>query len=277
MRPQAVTVPLANHQVFVDATGDATGGGPDLTTVDVANDDAGTIVFRITLSNRTALLEGDSVGVYLDVDKDERTGCIEGLGADYQLASVGHAPTRDPGFFLGACLRDHFNPLIPQDSFRGSFQTETQEVVLTVNRHDIADPTRLRIVVAATMGESAFDSAGADLIPWVYDVNAPPPPPDRKRPQVKALSSTGTRGKIAQLRYTVSDDSGRTREQVTVVKGRRTIFRHSTKLQPSDPHAAYKVEWRVPRSVHGALRFCVRAWDPSGNRAGPSCASLRIR
>jgi len=82
VRPQAVTVPLANHQVFVDATGDATGGGPDLTTVDVANDDAGTIVFRITLSNRTALLEGDSVGVYLDVDKDERTGCIEGLGAD---------------------------------------------------------------------------------------------------------------------------------------------------------------------------------------------------
>jgi hypothetical protein len=269
--------PAANHQTFTDAVGDNSGGGPDIGTVDVSNDDAGTIVFRVAIPNRTELLEEDSIGVYMDVDEDTKTGCIEGLGADYQLAIVGHGAGQAPGSFLGACLREHFNPLIPQDTFSGSFDSNAHEVVLSVNRREIANPVRLRFVVAAAQGENAFDSAGAGLLPWLYEVLAPPPPPDRTKPHVKAIRSSGARGGTVQLRYTVSDDSGRTREEVTVLKGKTTVYRHGTKLQPSDPHVGYAVSWRAPRKVFGKLRFCVRAWDPSGNRAGPSCAPVTIR
>ncbi|MBA2643577.1 MAG: hypothetical protein H0U82_11730, partial [Actinobacteria bacterium] len=43
----------ANSQTFVDFAGDNRGGSPDITTVQVSNDDAGILEFRITVPNRT--------------------------------------------------------------------------------------------------------------------------------------------------------------------------------------------------------------------------------
>jgi hypothetical protein len=268
-----VAAPSANHHTFTDPLGDNVGNSSDIGTVDVANDDAGTLVFRVTLPNRDVLLEHDSIGVYLDVDAKPTTDKC--LGLDYALQAIGHAPTRDPVFFLLQCAAgETFIPALPQKTFTGSFDGATHELVLSVNRREIGFPKRVQIAVAATAAEGEFDTAGSALLPWFYDILTPR---DRTPPHVRAAASRGLRGTRVRLSYGVSDDSGRTREEITVLKGKKTIYRHRTKLQPSEPNVPYGVVWQAPRSVFGKLRFCVRAWDEAGNRAGPSCASLTIR
>jgi hypothetical protein len=102
--------------------------------------------------------------------------------------------------------------------------------------------------------------------------------PDRTRPRVSAIASAGSAGSLVRLDYRVSDDSGRTRERVTVLRGKRTLAVLSTALGAVAPRQIYFVTWRAPRSTRGTtLRFCVRATDAAGNRSLSSCAPLRIR
>jgi hypothetical protein len=75
----------------------------------------------------------------------------------------------------------------------------------------------------------------------------------------------------------VSDDSGATREQVQVFKRSRLLKTIREAIGASRRDSVDSVRWRVPRTMTGPLRFCVRAWDYSGNRSASSCASLRIR
>jgi hypothetical protein len=261
---------VVNHQTFNDPIGDATGNAPDIGTVDVSNDDSGTIVFRVALANRAELLENDTVEVFVDVDRNKATGCG---GLEYALRGVGHAP-REPFFWLRTCTGDDFGLAVPQRTFNGSFDASAREVVLSVNRREIKYPKRMQFAVRAFAGEADFDSAGDERVAWLYELITPP---DRTAPHVKALRSSGVGGTVVNLAYHVFDDSGRTREEVTVVRAKKLLFRHRTKLLPSDERTTYAAKWRVPRSVSGRLRFCVRAWDEARNRAGPSCAPVTIR
>jgi hypothetical protein len=101
---------------------------------------------------------------------------------------------------------------------------------------------------------------------------------DTVAPVVKALASSGKRGQVARLRYRVSDDSGRSREDVTVLRGKRRLATIRGRLDLADKETLfYFVRWRVPRSTRrGTLRFCVRGVDAAGNRSKESCAALRI-
>ena len=84
-------------------------------------------------------------------------------------------------------------------------------------------------------------------------------------------------GGIAKLRYTVFDESTRTREEITVLRGRRLIATKRIRLGSRKVTSIYSQSWRVPASVSGKLRFCVRAWDAAGNPSAKSCAPLAIR
>jgi hypothetical protein len=102
---------------------------------------------------------------------------------------------------------------------------------------------------------------------------------DQTAPTVRALRSSGRRGRTARLRYRVSDDSGRSRVSVTVYRGRRALARiRRTHTATNRKVLFYYVSWRVPRKLaKRPLRFCVAATDPSGNGTPrPSCAVLRI-
>ena len=102
---------------------------------------------------------------------------------------------------------------------------------------------------------------------------------DTAAPSVRALASSGRRGSSVRLRYRVSDDSGRSREDVTVYRGKTVLARVRSPLNAAEREVLYYfVSWRAPkRLAPGALRFCVRAADAAGNASRPSCASLRIR
>lgn len=96
-------------------------------------------------------------------------------------------------------------------------------------------------------------------------------------PKVGALPSSGKRGRLAILRYRVSDNSGRAAGTITILRGRSVVARTRQKLASVRPGKIYRAGWLVPRSLApGTLRFCVIAVDEAGNRSKQSCASLVI-
>jgi len=101
---------------------------------------------------------------------------------------------------------------------------------------------------------------------------------DRIAPTVKALPSSGTKGGKAQLRYTVYDASGKSREIVRVYGPQFLLFASiATRSTKAKPKRASSVTWKVPADLSTTkLQFCVLAQDPSGNQSKTSCAPLKI-
>lgn len=101
---------------------------------------------------------------------------------------------------------------------------------------------------------------------------------DRVAPTVKAIAATAKRGAVAQLRYTVSDNSGKSRETVRVYGANFLLY--ATLVRPLAPAKAGVIEnvvWRVPKTLKpGTLKFCVLAQDAAGNQSRPGCAPLKI-
>ncbi len=90
---------------------------------------------------------------------------------------------------------------------------------------------------------------------------------DTRPPVVRALTSSGKKGTLVGLRFQVSDDGGRTRELIQVYGGGKLVKTILTSTTESRPGVVYSFKWRVPRTIRGAVRFCVRAWTRPGTRA----------
>ena len=77
----------ANSATFQDSTGeDAT--APDITTITVANDDAGIVTFRVNVPNRPTLGQDMLFEIWVDTDNNPATGSPELGGADYVMQLV---------------------------------------------------------------------------------------------------------------------------------------------------------------------------------------------
>src|SRR4051812_24719411 len=105
----------------------------------------------------------------------------------------------------------------------------------------------------------------------------PEPGGDLVAPRATALPSKGTAGKAAQLRYRISDDSGRARATIRVYSaGYVLLSTLHTPLRPATG-AVQTSAWHVPADLGARrLQFCVLAFDGAKNPARPSCAALRI-
>jgi hypothetical protein len=90
--PQSATTPAAtasNSATFTDSTGEDP-AGPDITTVVVSNDDAGTITFRINIPNRPQFGTTDMLMLmFIDTDSNQSTGDPQSFGADYAIQLLG--------------------------------------------------------------------------------------------------------------------------------------------------------------------------------------------
>jgi hypothetical protein len=255
-----------NSQSFADAVGDNQGTAPDIVSLTVSNDDRGIISIRIAFANRAELLADDFVSILLDTDNNLDTGCSP--GSEYVVTARG-----SEGFLIH-CPGGHPDAATPQGQLSHEYDSSAHELRISLNRFDIGNPNRFRILVSASSESNQhFDFAGT-LEPWIYQVIAPP---DVTAPHVKAFASTGRHGAKAGLFYTLSDSSGWSRERVRVFRRKAVIFTRMTHLAPFVEGRHYQVQWNVPRSVQGTFRFCVQAWDPVGNRSAPVCARLTIR
>jgi hypothetical protein len=101
---------------------------------------------------------------------------------------------------------------------------------------------------------------------------------DSVPPKVKALASSGKRGGKASLRFKVSDNSGRAREELRVYGPKfllyATLKRPLARIRSG---VVNTVPWKVPKAVKpGSLEFCALAADAAGNLSTASCAKLKI-
>jgi len=177
--------PLAgasNSSPYADAAADAPAAAPDLTAVHVSNDDAGNVVFRISIPNRAALAYTDLVSLLVDADGKTGTGCARGaFGAEYALDMLAGR------YVFGRCIRGTWDFSKRPASFGGSFGGST--LTLKANRRDLGGASRFdfRIGAAAATGaDPAYDFApDIGTSPWSYQVIAPPQaamkPPARLR------------------------------------------------------------------------------------------------
>src|SRR5262249_12175763 len=100
---------------------------------------------------------------------------------------------------------------------------------------------------------------------------------DKTAPAAHALPATGKRGKVAKLHYQVSDNSGKATSQFTFYKGKNVAATFKRARGAAVKGKTYTANWLVPkRFPTGALRFCVVAIDPSGNKSKPSCALFTV-
>jgi hypothetical protein len=159
----------SNDSRYDDGAGDAPAEAPDLTAVQVSNDDAGTVIFRISMPNRDGLEPYDLVSVFVDADARVGTGCARGaFGAEYSLGSLGGR------YVFGRCSHGTWSFARPPASFAGSFADST--LTLKVNRRDLGEPDALafRVGAAALKADGAYDFApDVGTAAWSYRVLAP--------------------------------------------------------------------------------------------------------
>jgi Tol biopolymer transport system component len=99
---------------------------------------------------------------------------------------------------------------------------------------------------------------------------------DVSAPKAHALASDARSGRSVRLRFTTSDDTGRTAVYILVYDGRELIdYRKDTERRRVPGHV-YSVTWRAPYRLSAKARFCISAYDPSGNESRDSCAPIRI-
>jgi hypothetical protein len=144
--------------------------------------------------------------------------------------------------------------------------TDAEEAILAGVKIEGQDPDSL--TRAATAAVQTLAAAGK-----------PTPPKDTLPPKVKAFPTAARRGKTAMPRYSVSDDSGKSRQTVRVYGPRLALYATiPTKLGPAKLGLVRTVSWRVPKRIKGTgLKFCVLARDPFGNQSRPGCAPIRLR
>jgi Ca2+-binding RTX toxin-like protein len=97
---------------------------------------------------------------------------------------------------------------------------------------------------------------------------------DGERPRARALSATGRAGTQIRLRYRTADNTGLTRERITVVRAGSVVAAWSRPLAAARWSTIQSVLW-TPRS-RGSYSFCVQARDPAGNTRS-DCAPVTVR
>jgi hypothetical protein len=102
---------------------------------------------------------------------------------------------------------------------------------------------------------------------------------DVHAPDAKASPASGRYGARVTLRFQVAEETGTARRLVRVYRKTKAIFSSSSDLADVDSAALRFSAWTAPsrRGAHGPYRFCVWAWDRSGNESDPSCAPIRLR
>lgn len=263
----------ANSTSFTDRTGDAK-LAPDIVGLDVTNDDAGTLTFRLTFGSGglPAGLPGEDVGVALDLDQNPDTGTVY-YGTDVALE------------FHNSSLRfyraegNDFTAAPTPASLQGALTASM--ATFTVKAADLG--------LAATGGfnvvgitDSPLDG---DLAPDLRTVNyqqvagtlAKPLGPDTRAPVDRAFPARAVHGKLVELDYSAEDGRAVTADTIRVYRKNHLLRTIRFSLGDTNPFYVYYTKWRVPRKLRGQLRYCVRSVDSAQNASNLSCARLTVR
>jgi hypothetical protein len=247
--------------------------GPDISSVAVSSDDAGTVTVKVTAPNRLNLAAGDELGVDLDVDQNPETGTVF-YGTDVTIEF-------DRGVlrYLVAAPSGYF-----QEGARPASVTGTLDAAGATFTFKAAD---VGIVSGFNLAVDTFShlTAGTDTAPEIRTINyqlvpgAQPPAvgPDARRPIDTALPARGRRGTAIRLDYYAQDNSGQTSDTVRVYRRRRVIKTIRYRLQDTNPFLVYYAPWKPSKKAKGKYRFCVSSVDGAANKSNTDCAAITLR
>lgn len=156
---------------WTDPAGDATGNAPDITGVQVSNDDGGQILFRVAVANLTP---ESALYLMLDTDKNAATGDD---GDEYVLSWDSSSDPDANGWFFERW--DGGKWIHPDHPTVRGMKTATG-VEFSVNRSDLGNTSGFALK-AVTPRWTADAVTGVDLAPdglatWTYDLTTPPAP-----------------------------------------------------------------------------------------------------
>lgn len=247
------TAAAANSATFTDPAGDS-GSAPDITTVTVANDDAGVLTLTLAVPNRTAFADTDGIRGLVDTDSNPGTGAPGGW--DYEF-----------GWIQGAAVLSKWSgaefDTISAPSFKGAFKDST--ATASVALADIGSPTAFNLFVTATGdGGDSFPELAPDTGAWGYSTVAtvpPPPPPPAPPPPPGGTKLTASRatvgsaqaGKAFTVSMTVKDASTKKGVKGTLVcagKLGRKAIKAARKSSVAKSGKATCV-WQLPKSSRG--------------------------
>jgi len=271
-----------NQTSFVDPAGDA-GSSVDITGLRVSSqwDDGGSngdVGLEVTVTPNRFWCDGDGgdlpLLIAIDTDQNPDTGsAFYGTEVELAWSRPANSPVlgRASGWdFKAAPFPDggmgwECGPTI------GGYFINTAPLGIT--------PTSGFNVVAVAV------SPHTDTAPDIGTFNYQPvagtlPPklgPDTRAPHVVTYPAQAVHGKLVTLTYQTLDGRGKTADTIRIYRGKRLLKTIRRPLRDSNPFELSHVSWRVPRSLHGRLRFSVRSADAAGNESNLSWAPFSVR
>jgi len=258
---------------FPDRVGDA-GSDIDITGLDVESAD-GYLTLRVNVAGTYDWDQGQGGAIVaLDVDQNPDTG-----SAFYgtELEFVFQGGMWDAHAALYRANGWDFQPVDPDVGLGWGMADHFLEFNASLSDLGIAPNAGFDVVAAIP---SAHTDTAPDLGTFIFQqVPGKPPPigPDTRAPHVSAFPARATHGKVAELNYWALDGRGRTAETVRIYRRSRLLKTIRVPLADSNPFMTSHVSWRVPRTLHGRLRYSVRSVDAAGNRSTLSWARLVVR
>ena len=117
-------------QSYADPPGDQQGNAPDVTTITVSNDRAGTITWRIDVANQPTLAEDSAVALWIDSDRNRNTGGPDSLGSEYVFL------VDSEGYFFARWTGTEYDFETPFSTVRVAYDAGA---TITVNRSELGN------------------------------------------------------------------------------------------------------------------------------------------
>jgi hypothetical protein len=153
--------PSSGFVKFADPVGDAKSAG-DITAVEVANDNAGAITFRVDLANRPAPDRAEFINVYLGTDFRRETGWY---GLDYMVEYAGN---KDKATLY---RWESTGWAVVEDAVKWRYDNGVR---ITIHRADIGDVWTFRFVVKSRRPSGRSEDTYPDQTPLEqnrYDID----------------------------------------------------------------------------------------------------------
>ena len=153
----------SNSQTYPDSTGEDA-QAPDITSVQVSNNDARNLVFKINISNRPALTSDMSIIGFFDADSKASTGDQSANGADYAIEL-------DPGS-VGLFQWNGTDYVFAQEQTSLTYSYDTTGATIRINAADLGNTRAFKFawiaisgITTDANGDSNFDNAHRDYFP----------------------------------------------------------------------------------------------------------------
>ena len=256
----------AGSATFTDPTSDARGPAPDITTASVSDNPAnGTITFALTAVGYASASPDSQplLKVYLNTDKNDATGAVDQLGAEYYVEASRDAS----GSYWDFMRWDGSRYIEVSQSPSMAFTRSGDVLTWTFNKSDIGGSTGFKFFAWSSTWDAGNSQTGEDVAPddgsWMYDLTTatsptttPAPPAAPGKPWIGGPATTPAKA-VAGKRFTVSFPVTRTDNGKPLTTG--TMICDPSVQGKVIPHAesfkngTAQLSFTIPKSANGKL------------------------